>query len=82
MNNHFYPSYHDHSNWQQNNGQITIEEAMRIALERVPGQVVKVELEQRRGAWVYEVEILTPQGVKYEVKVDINTGAIVKVEID
>lgn len=62
--------------------QISIEEAMNIAVGRVPGQIVKVELERENGVWVYEVEIITPQGVKYEVEVDINTGNIVKVEID
>ena len=62
--------------------QISIQEAMNIALGRVPGQVVKVELDQENGMWVYEVDIITPQGVKYEVEVDINTGAIIKVEVD
>jgi len=62
--------------------QISIQEAINIALERVPGQVVKIELGQENGIWIYEVDIITTQGVKYEVHVDINTGAIVKVEVD
>ena len=62
--------------------QISIQEAMNVALGRVPGQVVKVELEQENGLWVYEVDIITLQGVRYEVIVDMNTGAIVRIELD
>lgn len=62
--------------------QIIIQDAINIALARVPGQVVKVELERENGMWVYEVDIITPQNVKYEVVVDINSGAIVKLEVD
>lgn len=61
---------------------ITIEESIAIALEQVPGQVVKVEMDTEKGVQVYEVDIVTAQGVKYEVAVDINTGGIVEIEID
>ncbi|MFK2824614.1 PepSY domain-containing protein [Bacillus sp. B190/17] len=69
----------DSYNWYR---RITIEEAIKIAVERVPGQVVKVELEHEHGRWIYEVKIITPQGVKYEVEVDVNTGRITRVELD
>lgn len=62
--------------------QISIQEAMNVALGRVPGQVVKVELEQENGLWVYEVDIITHQGVRYEVIVAMNTGAIIRLELD
>ena len=62
--------------------QISMQEAMTIAQGRVPGQVVKIELEQEHGIWVYEVDIITAEGAKYEVEVTINTGEIVKVELD
>ncbi len=61
---------------------VSIEEAIGIALEQVPGQVVKVELEHEQGILVYEVEIVTQQGVKYEVAVDVSTGSVVSVELD
>lgn len=69
----------NYNNWYR---RISMEEAMSIALERVPGQVVKVELDTENGLLVYEVEIITPHGIKNEVDVDVNTGAIVKVELD
>src|SRR5699024_12713067 len=66
------------SNWYR---QITIREAMDIAQDRVPGEIVKVELEHEKGSLVYEVEIRTEQGVKYEIDVDVNTGQIVEIEL-
>lgn len=89
--------YHQQTEWQQDQGwnnpmnydngqhfhrQITIEEAMNIALEQVPGQVVKVEMDTEKGVRVYEVDIVTAQGVKYEVAVNMNTGEIVEIELD
>lgn len=92
-NNHYHPHPHfqtsfpaarpnEHgygSNWYR---RITIEEAMNIALQQVPGEVVKVERETKAGRSIYEVDIVTSQGVKYEVKIDINTGEVIEVEID
>ncbi|WP_082918232.1 PepSY domain-containing protein [Oceanobacillus sp. Castelsardo] len=62
--------------------EITIVEAMDIAMQQVPGQVVKVELDMEKGRKVYEVDIVTSQGIKYEVSVDVNTGEVVEVELD
>lgn len=62
--------------------EITIVDAMNIALQQVQGQVVKAELDMEKGLKVYEVDIITPQGVKYEVLVDVNTGGIVGVKLD
>lgn len=61
---------------------ISMQEAMNIALGRVPGQVTKIELEREHGRMIYEVDIITAQGVKYEVEVDSNTGQILRVELD
>ncbi|MEK5037705.1 PepSY domain-containing protein [Sporosarcina sp. FSL K6-3457] len=61
---------------------ITIDQAMAIALQRVPGQVVKAELDYDDGVLVYEIDIRTAEGHKYEVKIDANTGAILRVKLD
>ena len=76
--NHSHPEQH----MQAWNRQITIEEAMNIARNQVQGQVVKVELEHEKGVLAYEVDIVTQQGVKYEVIVDANTGGIISIELD
>lgn len=65
--------------WQNWSRQISIEDAMNLAQEQVPGQIVKVELDTQNGAWIYEVDIITPQGIEYEVEIDINTGRIISV---
>lgn len=61
---------------------ISIVDAMNIALERVPGEVVKIELETDKGIRIYEVDIVTVQGMKYEVKVDVSIGRILSVHPD
>jgi uncharacterized membrane protein YkoI len=58
---------------------ISMETAVDIALRRVPGQVVKVELDTENGLLVYEVVVRTPYGL-YEVDVNAVTGDVVKVE--
>lgn len=58
---------------------INSEAAIQIALQRVPGQVIKVELDYENGILVYEIDIRTPSGV-YEVHVNADTGQIIKVE--
>ncbi|WP_404451442.1 PepSY domain-containing protein [Virgibacillus necropolis] len=68
-----------HQHWQNWNRRITIEEAIQIASEQVPGQIVKVELDTKNGAWIYEVDIITSQGMEYEVEVDVNSGGIISV---
>jgi uncharacterized membrane protein YkoI len=60
---------------------INSEVAIQIALQQVPGQVIKVELDYENGILVYEIDIRTPSGI-YEVHVNAVTGQVLKVEID
>jgi uncharacterized membrane protein YkoI len=55
---------------------------MALAQARVPGDVVKTELESKRERLVYEVKILTRHGNVQEVKLDARTGRILRVEDD
>jgi uncharacterized membrane protein YkoI len=55
---------------------ITEEQAKKVALERIPGEVTEVKIERKKGRNVYVVEIQTPQGEK-DVFVDIVSGQIV-----
>lgn len=70
------PPYH---NWYR---RVTIVDAIHIALEQVPGEVVKVELEREGGMLFYEVDIVTGHGRKYEVIVNIDSGEIISVQPD
>jgi len=60
---------------------INSEAAIQIALQRVPGQVIKVELDYENGILVYEIDIRTTSGI-YEVHVDAITGQVLKIERD
>lgn len=48
----------------------------------VPGEVLDIELEREDGAYVYELEILRPNGRLQEVEVDAGSGRILKLEDD
>lgn len=61
---------------------ISIEDAMAIALEQIPGEVVKIELDTKNGMLIYEVDIINRQGIKYEVEIDAQTGRIIKMKRD
>lgn len=68
--------------WQDWSRQINIVDAINIALQQVPGEAVEAERKTRRGRHIYEIEIVTAEGTKYEVEVDRNTGEVVNVELD
>lgn len=58
---------------------VTIDQAIKAALQEVQGTVIEAELEEKpRVTW--EVEIVTADGKVMEVLVDIDTGAIVSTE--
>ena len=64
----------------QNNQRISVQQAQQIALNRVPGQVVYMDLEMDHGVLKYEVYILTMENRMYEVEINARTGRILKVE--
>lgn len=54
--------------------------AIEIALAEVPGTVKETELEREDGTQVYEIEILTADGVEMEVEIDAASGKILDVD--
>jgi uncharacterized membrane protein YkoI len=59
---------------------ITKQQAQEIALKRVPGKVVHVDMDLENGVLVYEVFILTPDNRIFEVEILAKSGRILKVE--
>ncbi len=53
-----------------------------IALAAVPGEVVRVDLENDHGQDIYEFKILAPSGRVIELEIDAKTGQILKQEAD
>lgn len=61
---------------------VSLPRVIAIARARVPGEVVKIELEYEERAIQYEVKILTPSGRIREVEIDARSGSVIKVEDD
>ncbi len=57
-----------------------LSEVLSVALEKVPGEVVKVELDKEDDIWVYEVKILTSSGRRKEVEINAKTLDIIKID--
>ena len=65
-------------------GQILpLEHLLGLALQHYPGAtLLEAELEEEDDILVYEVELLTPQGVVRELELDARDGRILKDEVD
>ena len=62
---------------------LPLEQLLETDLGRYPGaRLLEAELEQDDDRYQYEVELLTPQGVVREIKLDASTGALLKDEED
>ncbi len=59
---------------------LSLADARKIALERVPGKIVDAELEKENGRLQYAFEICTAEGKCFDVEIDAITGEILKVE--
>ncbi|AYB46196.1 PepSY domain-containing protein [Paenibacillus lautus] len=59
---------------------VSMQQAQEIALDRVPGQIVHVDMELEHGVLVYEIFIMTSDNRLFEVEVLAKSGRILKVE--
>jgi uncharacterized membrane protein YkoI len=53
---------------------------LALAAERLPGDVIEVKLDRRRGRLVYEIKVLTPSGQIRELVLDARTGDFMGIE--
>ena len=64
-------------------GQIlSLEEILQRLRPRYPGKVLEIELEQKTGQIIYEVEILGKDGVVRELYIDARTGDVLRSKVD
>ena len=62
---------------------LPLEHLLGLALQHYPGAtLLEAELEEEDDILVYEVELLTPQGVVRELELDARDGRILKDEVD
>jgi hypothetical protein len=59
---------------------VSLTDARKIALQRVPGKITDQELEKEKGRLQYAFEIVTADGKEFDVEIDAITGEILKVE--
>lgn len=57
-----------------------LEEVLAAAAKVVPGQVIKVEIERKRGVLIYEIKVIAGQGRVREVEIDAATLEVLEVE--
>lgn len=60
---------------------ISMEEAEKIALKQVEGQITDLEADMENGSLIYELEIKEGQK-EYDIDIDANTGKVLKVDMD
>jgi uncharacterized membrane protein YkoI len=59
---------------------VSIDQAIKAALDKVPGKVIEAELEKKHDKTVWEVEVVTAENKVMEVHVDADSGAVIDVE--
>ncbi|MFA7097210.1 MAG: PepSY domain-containing protein [Gammaproteobacteria bacterium] len=61
---------------------LPLEKILEEARKVHSGHVLEVDLESRRGSYVYDLEILDDQGVVWEMRFDAKTGRLLKEEME
>jgi len=64
----------------QNGEVMPITRILALAAEHLPGDVIEVKLDRRRGRLAYEIKVLTPSGQVRELVLDARTGAYLGIE--
>ena len=59
---------------------LPIARILELVAQHQRGDVIEVQLDERRGRLEYEIRILTPQGRVRELVLDARTGAFVRFE--
>ncbi len=55
-------------------------EILAAIRDKVPGEIVGVEIEQKRGRWSYEFRVADRKGRLFEVNVNAQSGAIEQIK--
>jgi uncharacterized membrane protein YkoI len=72
---------HDRARQALNAGEILPLAEILLAAEAArPGRVIELDLERDDGRWIYELELVSPEGLVYEVEIDAATGTVLEIE--
>jgi uncharacterized membrane protein YkoI len=59
---------------------LPLSEILAAAEAARPGRVIEIDLERDGGRWIYELELVTPEGRLYEMEIDATSGAVLEIE--
>ncbi|RBI70905.1 peptidase [Roseovarius sp. TE539] len=59
---------------------LPLSDILAAAAAARPGRVIELELERDDGRWIYELELVTPEGRLYEMEVDAATATVLELE--
>jgi uncharacterized membrane protein YkoI len=57
-----------------------LSEILSVIREKLPGDVVGVEIERKNGRWLYEFRVVDPQGRLFEAHVDARSAAVERIK--
>ncbi len=67
---------------RQQNRILPYRQLRRRVLQRFPGRIIDVELENDDGRLVYEIKVVTRRGRVLEIEIDAQSGRFLEVEED
>ncbi|WP_233022275.1 PepSY domain-containing protein [Rhodopseudomonas boonkerdii] len=57
-----------------------LNDVLAIARDKLPGEIIKIELDRDDGIWVYEIKVLTESGKRREIEINAQTLAVIKID--
>jgi len=72
---------HDAARQAVERGEIkALAEILNAIRSKLPGEVIGIEIEQKKGRWLYELRVADSKGRLFEVHVDATSGAIERIK--
>ncbi|MGL4936564.1 PepSY domain-containing protein [Shewanella sp.] len=68
--------------WVKEGNVLPFDTIMQRYESRLQGRLLDLEVEQKHGRIIYELEILRDDGIVYEIKIDAKTGEWLKEKVD
>lgn len=59
---------------------LPLSDILAVAEAARPGRVIELDLERDDGRWLYELELVSPEGRLYELEIDAATGTVLEIE--
>lgn len=70
---------HDRAKQLKEAGEIlSLEQVIEKAKRDHPGQLLEAELEEKKGRFIYELELLDQEGIVWELEYDAKSGELMK----